>query len=473
MTIIFWFRQDLRLSDNVALTEATKSSRNLIPIYIFDDELKSIGKAQYWWLHHNIASLQESLIHKGITLILKRGNTEKILIELIKKYQIKKIYWNCCYESYYRKLDSHLKKIFSTLSIEVFIFDSNLFIQPQNIKNQSGNYYKVFTPFYNRISTLIIPRQPLRVPQNLLKTGPLETEKLEDWQLLPKKLNWSLGFNQWKPGEKNAQVLLKRFIKENLKNYFNKRNRPDICSTSQLSPYLHLGIISVYQILAAINKAVINDKTLKQSADVFLRQLIWREFAYYLLWYFPEINKKNFKKKFDNFKWKKNNSHLKAWQKGLTGYPIVDAGMRELWHTAYMHNRVRMIVASFLVKDLLIDWREGEKWFWNTLLDADVANNALGWQWIAGSGPDAAPYFRIFNPILQSKKFDPEGIYIKKWIPELVNVPTKYIHYPANMPLKIMQSSKIHFGIDYPFPIISHNQAKYQALKAYKSLSLK
>ncbi|ACI23155.1 deoxyribodipyrimidine photolyase [Coxiella burnetii Dugway 5J108-111] len=438
MTTIFWFRQDLRLSDNPALVEAAKSADHLIPLYILDDQLKMLGDAQRWWLHHSLSSLQTALSKKGTSLILKKGDTKRVLLELIKKYKVEKIYWNRSYEPPYREIDTYLENRLPPLSVE--IYHSTLLTEPQKIKNKSGGYYKIFTPFWKHINASLQPRKTLAAPKKFSQHRAIKSDNLETWNLLPKHPDWSQGFDQWKPGEKNAQIVLKKFIKENLKNYPAHRDRPDISSTSHLSPYLHFGEISIRQVWTAITQATIQDKNLQKAADVFLRQLIWREFAYYLLWHFPQMGKSNFRNQFDNFKWKKNKNWLRAWQKGLTGYPIVDAGMRELWCTGYMHNRARMIVASFLVKDLMIDWREGEKWFWNTLLDADLANNALGWQWIAGCGLDAAPYFRIFNPILQSKKFDPDGTYIKRWIPELAKVPSKYIHYPADMPDNISES---------------------------------
>lgn len=469
MAVLFWFRNDLRLSDNQALTAAAKVTDDLIPLFIFDTTLP-LGAAQHWWLHHSLQSLQKKLHAKGIRLLLKKGDPKKILIELIKRYKIDAIYWNRYYEPALAKRDKVLQHDLQFYYVKVHIFNGYLLTNPEEIKNKAGSYFKVFTPYSKHIIKTIIPKKILSIPRKISQKSRIVTESLNDWQLLPRNPDWSEDFKIWQPGEKGAQTTLKKFIKNSLKGYEKNRDNIGVVGTSRLSPYLHFGEISIWQVWNAIKQAG-SKKHLTEDANAFLRQLLWREFAYHLLWHFQQLPKKNFKPEFNRFKWKKNKKQLVAWQKGLTGYPIVDAGMRELWHTGHMHNRVRMIVASFLTKDLLIHWREGEKWFWDTLIDADLANNALGWQWVAGSGPDASPFFRVFNPILQGKKFDPEGSYIKNWLPVLEKMPQKYIHHPFDAPEKVLVAADVYLGDNYPIPIVNHATARELALKIYKNLN--
>jgi len=460
MTTLLWFRNDLRLSDNSALTAACQASDDVIPVFIFDESPKrSYGAAQRWWLYHSLKSLDASLRKKRVNILFCKGKAEQKLQEIIKKYKVNNLYFNRSFEPDLNQRDQSITKRFSKLGVEVKQFSDYLLIDPDKIKNKSGEYFKVYTPYSRAIFSSVEARKPLPIPKISQKTKVI-TEEIEAWGLLPTKPDWSVNF-EWQPGETHAQNTLVNFLESDLKSYKDDRDRPDFSGTSRLSPYLHFGEISINHVWYAVLQEKYRNPSIEASAEVYLKQLVWREFSYYLLHYFPLLPYKNYRSAFDRFSWESNQACLAAWKSGETGFPIVDAGMRELWQSGYMHNRVRMIVASFLTKDLLIDWREGESWFWDTLVDADLANNAAGWQWVAGSGADAAPYFRIFNPFLQSKKFDPDGVYIRRWLPELKDMPNKYIHNPAESPIDV---------VGYPKPIIDHGVARKKALALYKGI---
>lgn len=455
---IVWFRQDLRLKDNPAWYHAAKKFDEIIPLYILDEGHDwSIGGAQQWWLHHSLTALQHELDQLDLPLILRKGPAAKIIEELTEKH-IAAVYWNRCYESYAIKRDTHIKNQLKKNGIQVESFNSHLIHEPWEITNLQGNYYKVFTPYWRawwkkEKDVTLLPTLTKKIIGKKIKS-----DQLKNWKLLPTSPNWALDFHHtWKPGEKSAHQYLNSFISKKLEHYSKGRDFPAETSTSLLSPFLHFGEIGPRQIFNAIKHVEVTHPRLLKECEHFLRELIWREFSYHLLYYFPDLAHKNFKNEFDHMPWISDKKLLSAWQKGRTGFPIIDAGMRELWHTGYMHNRVRMLVASFLTKHLLIDWRKGQEWFWDTLVDADLANNAMNWQWVAGSGVDAAPFFRIFNPILQSKKFDPEGNYIRRWVPELKNLSKKEIHMPTT------QES-------YPAPIVDLEKARERALKYFKKL---
>jgi len=470
---VVWFRQDLRLLDNPALYYAATEHRHIIPLYILDDTLpRALGGAQHWWLHHSLVALQNQLHELGAHLILRRGDPLEILSELSKEQSIAALYWNRCYEPAIIARDMEIKNKLSAQGLQVKSYNGSLLHEPWQITNQQGNYFKIFTAYWKSccqraIDTNLLPIPPLK--QKITLTG----ESLSSWNLLPSKPNWATGLQQtWQPGELQAQKMLDLFVTTKLKGYATQRDIPAENATSLLSPYLHFGEISLKQIWQAAKTAELFDSSLVKDCERFLAELGWREFSYYLLYHFPKLSEKNYQKKFDQFAWSNNAKLLTCWQKGQTGFPIVDAGMRELWQTGYMHNRVRMIVASFLTKHLLIDWRLGAEWFLDTLIDADLANNSMNWQWVAGSGVDAAPYFRIFNPILQGEKFDPEGLYVRRWVPELVNLPDKYIHKPWLASTQLLQTVGLTLGVNYPNPIVEHAKARALALAKYKNLKL-
>ncbi len=470
-TTIVWFRQDLRIHDNPALVEAAKSKLPITFLYILDDETKlwQLGGASRWWLHHSLISLNETLRKKyNGSLVLRTGSCITVLQDLIDETNAKSVYWNRCYEPHFIKRDKEIKTTLSQNNIEVHSFNGALLKEPWEMLNQSKSPFKVFTPFWKTLQKQLI-RQILPAPARIT-CSQATSLTLKDLDLLP-TIKWDQGLaDNWEPGEEAALCKLKKFLSSGVKNYKIMRDHPSKPATSKLSPHLHFGEISPVQIWHAAFEQ--KDKMASFETDVthFLSELAWREFSTHLLYHFPDLPESPFKKQFENFPWKNNHTHLKKWQQGLTGFPIVDAGMRELWHTGWMHNRVRMIVASFLIKHLLQPWQKGEAWFWDTLVDADLANNAASWQWVAGSGADAAPYFRIFNPVLQGEKFDKEGEYVKTWVPELKQLPSKYIHAPWEAPGEILKDANIVLGKTYPLPLIDHALGRKRALEAYQQI---
>lgn len=463
---LVWFRQDLRLHDNPAFFEACTNHDKVIPIYIFDEKNSALGGAQAWWLHHSLQALSNSLSAQfGLKLILRRGNPLEIILDLIKAVGVDAIYWNRCYEPKSIERDKKIKATLQGSEMDVFSFNGSLLNEPWTISNKNGDFFKVFTPYWKTCRQALIS-QPAKLLTHNPASVEMASDKLQDWKLLP-HLNWASQFPTfWTPGEASAQQRLNEFITHHLQGYKTNRDIPEKRATSLLSPHLHFGEISPWTILRAVEHAKLSTDCDLAGAEHFLSELGWREFSYYLLYHIPTLPYKNVKREFDAFPWHNDESLLKRWQKGMTGYPIVDAGMRELWTTGYMHNRVRMIVASFLTKGLFIDWRLGADWFLDTLVDADLANNSASWQWVAGCGADAAPYFRIFNPVLQSQKFDPNGIYIRRWIPELASLTNDTIHAPWES----TSAGSIYNTINYPKPMINHSESRAKALEYYSQL---
>ncbi len=463
---IVWFRQDLRINDNPALFEACARHASVMPIYIFDRKNSVQGRAQAWWLHHSLNALEKSLHAKlKLKLILQQGDPLAILSELINKFSINAVYWNRCYEPLVIGRDKKIKASLQEIGMDVQSFNGSLLNEPWAIRNKKGDFFKVFTPYWKvcRTDLFSSPKQEI-----IARPATIEaiSDKIDDWKLLP-TVNWASQFSKvWTPGEKGAAQRLTQFINQHLNGYKIERDFPEKDATSRLSPHLHFGEISPEAILRAIESVKKDPSCDLIGIEHFLSELGWREFSYYLLYHVPSLPHKNFQEDFDAFPWHNDKVLLRSWQKGMTGYPIVDAGMRELWATGYMHNRVRMIVASFLTKDLFIDWRLGADWFLDTLVDADLANNSASWQWVAGCGADAAPYFRIFNPVLQSKKFDPNGVYIRRWVPELNSLINDVIHAPW----EASNSAAIYAKINYPRPIVEHSKTRIQALDYYSQL---
>ena len=462
MAVIVWFRNDLRVNDHPALQAATKTGEVVIPLYVYDESCsRSLGEAAKWWLHHSLVDLQKSLKKRKADLILRQGNALSVLKDINKHIELSHIFWHDRYDKQGREQDLKIKEHFKHIICESY--NGRLLFEPENHRNQEGNPFKVFSPFWKnclkegQVSEFISAPKNIDFDQKLA----INSDDLDTWRLLPNKPDWAGGFRDtWQPGEEGAQKLFKEFLKDKLTRYKEKRNFPSALAISDLSPHICWGEISVRQLWHQVQEASTLKENLK-SVECFLSELGWREFAYYTLLYNPQMVDEPLKKKFDLFPWKPNDSFFKAWSKGMTGYPLVDAGMRQLWQTGYMHNRVRLVVASFLIKDLLQPWQHGESWFWDTLVDADLANNTFNWQWVAGSGTDAAPYFRVFNPVLQSKKFDPEGEYIKTWVPELKNLDKYNIHEPWKMEKKVK---------NYPSPIVDHHECKKIALAAFEEI---
>ena len=466
-TAIHWFRQDLRLSDNPALDSAAQYE-TLIPIYILDEvnsgEFK-MGAASKWWLHQSLTKLNESLDGK---LLVYQGNPLEILNKLIEEQEVSYVTWNRCYEPWRIDRDKEIKRNFEDRNVAVESFSASLLWEPWTISKDDGTPYRVFTPFYKKgCLNSEEPRLPAgKVDLSNLYSEDLSSDSITDLNLLP-TIKWYKSFEEeWNPGEIGAEQNLNSFLDSGLLNYKEGRNFPSQEFVSRLSPHLHFGEISPNEVwYKAKTKEGISG--IEKSLAHFHSELGWREFSYYLLYHFPDLPNKNFQEKFDIFPWQENEEFLALWQKGNTGYPIVDAGMRELWQTGYMHNRLRMIVGSFLVKNLLIDWRFGERWFWDCLVDADLASNSASWQWVAGSGADAAPYFRIFNPITQGLKFDPEGEYTKKYVPELRDLPNKYLFSPWEAPENILADAGIELGKNYPKPMVDLKLSRETALEAF------
>ena len=471
-SVLVWFKKDLRLLDNPALFFACDCHKPVIPIYIYDETLQ-VGSAQKWWLHHSLEALRKRLETLNLPLIIRQGDPLSILINLIQENSINEIYWNRCYEPLEIKRDSQIKRFLREKGITVKSFNASLLFDPLEIKNNQNNYFKVFGAFWKKCSLSYVPRVPFSLPlPSVSKTPTIKSDSLFSLNLLS-KTSWAEGFSEiWEPGEEGALKKLDSFLENKLLTYKEQRDFPALESTSKLSPHLHFGKISPHLIWQQIHKKYGTSffQTSNDSIELFLRELGWREFCTYILYHFPDLPSQNFIKKFDYFKWNKNENHLEAWQKGATGYPIIDARMRQLWKWGWMHNRIRMIVASFLTKNLLIDWRQGQRWFEDTLVDADLANNSAGWQWTAGTGIDAAPYFRIFNPITQGQKFDPQGDYIREWVPELSNIPLEYIHCPWKAPQETLRKANLTLGQKYPYPIVDYSLTRKKALELYHSL---
>ena len=470
---IMWFRQDLRISDNPALFHACSLDKPLICVFVLDEispDTRAYGAAQRWWLHHSLTSLKVSLAQRGVTLLLKRGPAPQVIDELVNQTGADAIFWNRRYGEGEQAVDRQIKADFEG---EARSFAGLLLHEPSKVRNGTGAPYKVYTPFWKNFRAGPAPRKPLGEPQTFTAFAPLpEGEDLAEWSLLPTAPDWSSGIGEtFTPGEAAAQQNLQRFLGRHIDGYKDERDFPGLDHTSRMSPHLRFGEISPHQLWYASLKGepTLDDEDSHKGRLTWRKEVVWREFSYHLLQEWPDLATKNFNPKFDEFPWLSDEMALSAWQKGQTGYPIVDAGMRQLWQTGWMHNRVRMIVGSFLVKHLLMDWREGEKWFWDTLVDGDPAANTASWQWVAGTGADAAPYFRIFNPIMQAAKFDPDGSYIKKYVPELKHLPAEFLPAPWEAPLLVLKEAGVVLGKDYPTPIVDHKFARERALNALES----
>ena len=472
--VIVWFRNDLRLADQRALSAAIATGAPVVPIYILDPQAAGAwapGRASRWWLHHALAALGRSLSDRGAPLVLRRGNAEKILATLAAETGATAIYFSRAYEPWARAQEDRLKAKFSG-QIELKRYAGALLREPEEVRTKSGDPFKVYTPFWRALTVLGAPTSPLPAPKKIKPAAhKIGSDPLDSFKLLPTRPDWAGGLREtWQPGEEGANANLSAFLASPLAGYAETRNLPAVEGTSRLSPHLHFGEISPHlcwhRAIAAKDKAKAGDAAL----ETFLKELVWREFSYHLLVHWPDLPDKPFRPEFADFPWKKGPAHLEAWQRGQTGYPIVDAGMRQLWHTGWMHNRVRMIVASFLIKHLLIPWQEGEHWFWDTLVDADLASNAASWQWVAGSGADAAPYFRIFNPITQGEKFDAEAAYVRRWVPEIAELPDDCIHAPWTAPVAVLAKTGVALGKTYPLPIVDHFEARQRALAGYAAM---
>ncbi|MGR2752003.1 cryptochrome/photolyase family protein [Agromyces arachidis] len=449
---IVWFRDDLRLADHPALHAAVERGEPVVAAYVLDEEstgMRPLGGAARWWLHHSLDSLAGDLRELGVRLVLRRGPAERVIRSLVDETGAGAVYWNRRYGGAERDVDTALKSALGDAGLEVRSFAGSLLFEPWTIRTGSDTPFSVFTPFWKACLAADPPRHPLPAPTG----GDLDgyggpdgrggpaSERLDEWELLPTDPDWAGGLREtWEPGEAAAHERLREFLADDLGDYARGRDRLDRQVTSRLSPRLRWGELSPHQVWHAARERAAGT----EGARKFLSEVGWREFAWHVLFHFPDLATKNWRSEFDAFPWPRlHPTALTAWERGRTGVPVVDAAMRELWHSGVMHNRARMITASFLTKNLLIDWRRGEQWFWDTLVDADHASNPFGWQWVAGSGADAAPYFRVFNPELQREKFDPDGAYVDRWVPE--------------------------YGTDdYPEPIVDLKATREAALAAYE-----
>ena len=466
---IVWFRQDLRLKDQPALDAAARLGAPVVPVFIWspaEEQPWPPGEASRWWLHQSLDALAMALEKRGSRLLLRRGPVAGALAALARETGARTVYFNRRYEPFAREQEHRVEARLRRDDIEVKVFNGALLVSPEDCLNKQDKPFQVFTPFWKAASNAFPPAEALPAPTRLLapkkwpKSFPLAYYKLES------RLNWTQGLRAaWQPGEDGAHKALARFIGEGLAEYDTQRDIPAEPGTARLSPHLHFGEMSPHRLIRAITERVFLAKEagLVRGAEAWMRQVYWREFAHYLLYHFPHTHEAPLKTEYKNLHWRNDEMGLRAWRRGETGYPLVDAGMRELWATGWMHNRVRMAAASFLVKHLLIPWQEGARWFWDTLVDADLANNTLGWQWVAGCGADAAPYFRIFNPTLQGEKFDPDGRYVLRYIPELTDIPEKFLHQPWRLP-------KEQRPVLYPSPRVDHAKARERALAAYYDL---
>ncbi len=467
--LLLWFRQDLRLQDNAALEAALRWQGPIIPVYIWSPEDEgewAPGEAQQWWLYQALPDLDRSLQKYGSRLILRSGEAERAIPKLVEETGAGAVYWNRRYEPLVTDRDSRIKQDLLERGVKAKSFNSSLLFEPWMVSTGQGKPYQVFTPFWKNVTRGVVAGV-VEVELDLLAEQAPEvwpsSLSVDALSLLP-DIPWYKGIAEaWTPGEGEAQRLLAHFLQAGGVHYKDQRDIPGKAGTSKLSPYLHFGHIGPRQIWAATVEAGI-DQTV--GGKVFLKEVGWREFAYHVMFHFPYTIHEPLRSEYKEFPWKAEDAVLKAWQSGKTGYPLVDAGMRQLWKEGWMHNRVRMVVASLLVKHLLHDWKAGAEWFWDTLVDADLASNSLGWQWAGGCGADAAPYFRIFNPVTQGMKFDPDGTYIRSYVPELAKLDVPYIHEPWVAPDTVLRAAGIRLGDDYPLPIVEQKAGRQRALDA-------
>ncbi|MBS7702565.1 cryptochrome/photolyase family protein [Chelatococcus asaccharovorans] len=475
---LLWFRDDLRLADNPALRKALDTGAPLIALYILEegkDAPRLPGGAARWWLHHSLAALASAIADKGGRLILRRGRALDILPRLCAEAGVSAVFWNRRYEPAAVAVDTAVKAALTAAGIEVHSLQANLLAEPFALKNKAGTPFKVYTPFARALRALGAPRAPLPAP-SALPDGPrdIASDRLEDWGLLPgqkpnPKPDWAAGLRAaWQPGEAGAAARLKDFLDNGLKGYAEGRDCPAKRHVSGLSPHLRSGEISPFQVWHAAAHAREAGAAPERDIEKFLSELIWREFCASLAFHQPDIATEPLDSAFRAMPWRDDTAGEAAWRRGQTGYPLVDAGMRQLWHEGTVHNRVRMVVASFLIKHLGIDWRRGEEWLWDTLVDADAASNPANWQWVAGCGADAAPYVRVFNPILQGERFDAAGAYVRRWVPELAGLPDKWLHKPWAAPADVLEKAGVTLGESYPKPIVDHDAARRRARDAYE-----
>jgi len=473
--IIVWFRQDLRVADHPALSAAAADGRPVVPVYVLDDETPGpwrLGGASRWWLHGALTALAESLASLGAPLVLRRGPAATVIADLVRETGATTVYWTDLVEPHWRTTAADLEDRLTGTAVEARAFPGAYLHPLGTVVGRSGHRPKVFTPFWKACLAGAPPHRPVSVPGRLRPMeSPPAGETVAAWRLTPAGPNWAGGLRDaWTPGEAAAKARLLDYLDNGVGGYAADRNRPEPAATSRLSPHLHFGEVSPRQVWHATRQRMDANARIGRGAEAFLREVGWREFCQHVLADNPQLADAPLQERFAGFPWAEDEALLEAWRRGRTGYPIVDAGMRELWTTGWMHNRVRMITASFLVKHLLQPWIAGEAWFWDTLVDADMGNNAGGWQWVAGCGTDATPYFRIFNPTLQAEKFDAGGAYVRRWVPELARLPDRWLNRPWEAPPLELEAAGIRLSEDFPRPIVDHDAARRRALAAFESI---
>lgn len=473
--VIVWFRQDLRLADNPALQAALATKRPLTLVYVLeeaDGNPWAWGGASRWWLHGSLAALAASIEARGGRLILRRGAAENVIPALAQELGAAAVHWNRRYDPHGMAVDARIKTTLKGQGVGAESHKGALLFEPFELKTGGGGPFKVYTPFSKAARARGVEGAPTEPPSLFPPSPVIPSDRLEAWRLLPRTPDWAGGLRQaWRPGEAEAHRRLDRFMTRALKGYGENRNRMDRDATSRLSPHLHWGEISPLRVWRAAEEALAAHPGLAEDLKILTNELLWREFSHHLLFAFPALPDQNWKPAFSAFPWAGGDSdEAESWRRGRTGYPIVDAAMRQLWSEGYVHNRARMIAASFLIKHLLVDWRVGEAWYWDTLVDADLANNAASWQWVAGSGADAAPFFRIFNPVTQGETYDPDGAYVRRWLPELAGLPNAFIHKPWTAPYEVLNRAGVRMGQTYPLPIVDHAKARVRALAAYETI---
>lgn len=473
--VVVWIRNDLRFHDNPAIFEACSLGQPVILLYIFDTDPRApscAGSASRVWLEQSLENFGPRAMQRGFGWVIREGSTCDVLKAVLRESMATHLFWNRRYEPLASANDLEIQEILESEGVSVRTFRGNLLVEPGQLLNKKGGPFQVFTPYWQafeeaRPDTAEAPEvySELACPIQLPSLTPRELP------LCPKHLQWPHQIlSEWQVGEVHALEVLKHFCQNGLTEYAIKRDHPACGVTSRLSPYLHFGEISPRRIWNAVLDWTRHhaEQTTIAQADAFLRQLGWREFAHSVLYNFPFLVEEPFREEFRKISWRTDEHELKAWRFGKTGIPIVDAGMRQLWLTGWMHNRVRMITASFLVKHLLHSWKEGQAWFWDTLVDADLANNTYGWQWVTGCGIDPAPFFRIFNPVVQGQRFDPEGAYVRQYVPELCLVPSDLIHHPWDASAEDLASWNVHLGVNYPKPIVGIAEGRDRAMKAFR-----
>jgi deoxyribodipyrimidine photo-lyase len=470
---IIWFRNDLRLADHAALHAAAGAGGPVLAVYILDDAAAgpwALGGAARWWLHHSLASLDRALRALGAPLVLRRGDSQAILADLVRQTATRDVFTGGSVEPWARRLDTAVAQRLAGQGVRLHRMRTMTLFPPDMIRTRTGGPFSVYTPFSNACLATGGPKDPIPPPRHLRGISGLESDRLDDWTLLPAGPDWAGGLratwlHECQPGEAGAMSRARDFLDRRIGDYAAARNAPAVDATSMLSPHLRFGEISAAQLwhLAYATPA-------GKGRETFIREVLWREFSANLLWHHQDLPEAPLRPEFAAMPWRDDPAGLRAWQRGRTGVPIVDAGMRQLWQTGWMHNRVRMIVASFLVKHLMIPWQAGQAWFWDTLVDADLANNAASWQWVAGSGADAAPYFRIFNPVLQGRKFDPDGAYVRRFVPELANLPAEAIHAPWDARPEVLAQAGVRLGSTYPMPLVDLAAGRARALEAYAAI---